>query len=108
MRILRTSLVFSFVTLAWVFFQLPQFSDALAFFNALRTNWRLPFQPGPALVTVLYAAPVIAYHAWYLWRRAQAPGLPVGARIEPVAYGALASAILLNAGPIDVFIYFQF
>jgi D-alanyl-lipoteichoic acid acyltransferase DltB (MBOAT superfamily) len=29
-------------------------------------------------------------------------------RVEPIVYGALASAILLNAGPLDVFIYFQF
>jgi alginate O-acetyltransferase complex protein AlgI len=107
-RIVRMALVFGVVTLIWVFFALPRFSDAAAFFTALGDNWRLPFQAGPALVIALYAAPVIAYHGWYLWRRA---GASLAFRVswfEPIAYGVLASAILLNAGPIDAFIYFQF
>jgi alginate O-acetyltransferase complex protein AlgI len=109
-RVARGGLVFGFITLAWVFFRLPHIADAAAFFVALRDNWRLPFQAGPALVIALYAVPVIAYHGWYLWRRAKA-GSPDGwnsPRLEPIAYGVLASAILLNAGPIDAFIYFQF
>ena len=108
LRIVRGALVFGVVTLIWVFFRLPRISDATAFFAALRNNWQLPFQAGPVLVIALYAAPVIAYHGWYLWRRAGLPPpLPIS-RFEPLAYGMLASAILLNAGPIDAFIYFQF
>jgi alginate O-acetyltransferase complex protein AlgI len=111
-RIARIALVFGFVTLAWVFFRLPDIGEAAAFFAALGRNWRLPFQPGPAAVIALYSAPVVAYHALYLWRRRQATrprhsGMSA-APLEPVAYGLLASAILLNAGPLDAFIYFQF
>jgi len=108
LRIVRTALVFGTVTLIWVFFALPRFGDAAAFFAALGRNWRLPFQAGPVLVIALYAAPVIAYHGWYLWRRAGSPLAFRISRFEPIAYGVLASAILLNAGPIDAFIYFQF
>jgi alginate O-acetyltransferase complex protein AlgI len=111
-RIARVALVFGVVTLAWVFFRLPRFSEAVGFFLALRDNWRLPFQAGPALVIALYSLPVILYHAWYLWRRARPGPLLAasrgGTRWEPIAYGVLASAILLNAGPLDAFIYFQF
>jgi alginate O-acetyltransferase complex protein AlgI len=107
-RVARTGLMFGFVTLVWVFFKLPRFSEAIAFFIALHDNWRLPFQAGPAIVIALYAAPVIGYHGWYLWRRAGSPALRLAPRLEPIAYGVLASAIALNAGPIDAFIYFQF
>jgi len=51
---------------------------------------------------------VIAYHGWYLLRRAGGATWSGERRLEPVIYGALASAILLNAGPIHAFIYFQF
>jgi alginate O-acetyltransferase complex protein AlgI len=111
-RIARAALVFSVVTLAWIFFRLPRFSEAAGFFLALRDNWRLPFQAGPAVVIALYSLPVILYHGRYLWRRSNAsPEMamsPGRMRLEPIAYGVLASAILLNAGPIDAFIYFQF
>lgn len=111
-RIARAALVFSVVTLAWIFFRLPHFSEAAGFFLALRDNWRLPFQAGPAVVIALYSLPVILYHGRYLWRRGVArPEMamsPGRMRLEPIAYGVLASAILLNAGPIDAFIYFQF
>ena len=107
-RVMRVAMVFGFVSLAWVFFKLPRITEATAFFVALAENWHLPFRAGPALVIVLYAAPVIAYHGWYLWRRAGAPKWQMAPRLEPIAYGVLASAILLNAGPLDAFIYFQF
>ncbi len=111
-RIARVALVFGIVTLAWIFFRLPRFSEAAGFFLALRDNWRLPFQAGPAVVIVLYSLPVILYHGWYLWRRGGArPEVATSlgrTPLEPIAYGVLASAILLNAGPIDAFIYFQF
>jgi alginate O-acetyltransferase complex protein AlgI len=111
-RIARAALVFSVVMLAWIFFRLPRFSEAAGFFLALRDNWRLPFQAGPAVVIALYSLPVILYHGRYLWRRSGAsPEMamsPGRMRLEPIAYGVLASAILLNAGPIDAFIYFQF
>jgi alginate O-acetyltransferase complex protein AlgI len=107
-RVARIGLVFGVVTLAWTFFRLPHIGEAAAFFAAIAENWRLPFQPGPAAVIALYAAPVIAYHAWYVWRRAGSPIMRVAPRFEPVAYGVLASAILFNAGPLDAFIYFQF
>jgi alginate O-acetyltransferase complex protein AlgI len=107
-RVARIGLVFGVVTLAWTFFRLPHIGEAAAFFSAIAENWHLPFQPGPAAVIALYAAPVIAYHAWYAWRRAGSPIMRVAPRFEPVAYGVLASAILFNAGPLDAFIYFQF
>ena len=107
MRIARGAVVFTFVSLVWVFFCLPRIGEAAAFFVALWGNRHLPFQAGPALVIALYSAPVVAYHAWYLWRRIPRP-VRHSARLEPVMYGLLASAILLNAGPIDAFIYFQF
>ncbi|HWB48916.1 MAG TPA: MBOAT family O-acyltransferase [Stellaceae bacterium] len=111
-RIARAALVFGVVTLAWIFFRLPRFSEAAGFFLALRDNWRLPFQAGPAVVIGFYSAPVLAYHARYLWRRRRAirprHARPPAAPLEAVAYGLLASAILFNAGPIDAFIYFQF
>jgi alginate O-acetyltransferase complex protein AlgI len=111
-RIARVALVFGIVTLAWIFFRLPRFSEAAGFFLALRDNWRLPFQAGSAVVIVLYSLPVILYHGWYLWRRGGArPEVATSlgrTPLEPIAYGVLASAILLNAGPIDAFIYFQF
>ena len=55
-----------------------------------------------------YAAPVIAYHGWVLRRRTELLLTFQVSRFEPIAYGVLASAIFLNAEPIDAFIYFQF
>jgi alginate O-acetyltransferase complex protein AlgI len=102
-RTLKAALVFSFVTLGWLLFQLTDFHQVLLFVHslatqrALATNYYLLFNIG------LYSIPVLVYHAHYLWRRAG-----VSFASESLVLGALLSLIILNSGSPGAFIYFQF
>ncbi len=103
---IKRALVFVFVSLAWLLFKLPQFSDVVEYFNAMFRNASLSFDSTLCGYIFVYSCPVLFYHAWYLWRRqpsAVAVRMPAFA-----AYGTLLFLILVNAGSTDAFIYFQF
>jgi alginate O-acetyltransferase complex protein AlgI len=106
LQVLRVGLVFGFVTLAWLLFKLPNFSEVLAYLQAMAvTNRSMPAIDLYLLVIGLFSFPVVLYHAAYQWRAALAPFL---ARASPLLYAVMLAAIFLNSGPSNAFIYFQF
>ncbi len=104
-QIARTVLVFAFVSLAWLLFKLPNFSEAYAYFVALFENYSLPTNPAFLFLIALYAFPVIAYHALHVMRAHHGRVLDA---MTPALQGIMLTAIFLNSGRPSAFIYFQF
>jgi alginate O-acetyltransferase complex protein AlgI len=101
---LRVLIVFTCVSLAWVFFKLPNLDHALSFFGGMFTNHPVenPIRIYRSLA-LIYAIPVILQHLmppdWFGGFRQ---------RLEPYLYGAMAALTFVEAGPDTTFIYFQF
>lgn len=110
-RILRVALVFGVVTAGWLLFRMPNFHDVIAFFGALGRNGNAPISRANALMILLYVSPVALYHLNYVIRRRLnelGRGGIVSGRLRSAGFGLLCAAILLNPGPPQTFIYFQF
>jgi alginate O-acetyltransferase complex protein AlgI len=104
-RLLRMGVVFFCVTMAWIFFKLPNFEHALAYLTGMFTPTTNPNPPKLFYnLALLYALPVLLQHM----RIASLFETGVLKRWEPYAYGALVALAYLEAGPESAFIYFQF
>lgn len=103
--VVRVILVFVFVTFAWLLFKLPRFEEVVAFVQAMTGNVHQSANPLFIFVIALYSFPVIVYHLLYLLKKRHPALLE---RAQPAAYGVMLSAIMLNSGRPNAFIYFQF
>lgn len=97
-------LVFTFVTLAWLLFKLPQFSDVIGFMRSVAHNTAMPADIKNIAGILVYSLPVVGYHAYHVLR----PALPRVRQVEYLTYGVLLFLILVNSGSSGTFIYFQF
>ncbi len=104
LKCLRVGMVFLIVTIAWLFFKLPNFTQALLYIQKMGTNWHLPFIPGIREVYVLIFCMAIAlYHLYYLWKgERQFP------KLEMILLAIMLFFIMTNSGFQGDFIYFQF
>jgi alginate O-acetyltransferase complex protein AlgI len=101
---LRMLVVFGCVSLAWVFFKLPNIDHALSYFAGMFIEGPIA---NPARIyrslALIYALPVMLQHLMPTdWVEKSRPGL------EPYVYGIMAALMLVEAGPDTSFIYFQF
>jgi alginate O-acetyltransferase complex protein AlgI len=101
---LRILIVFGCVSLAWIFFKLPDFGHALSFMGGMLKENAIPH---PARIyrslAFIYSLPVILQHLMpHIWR------MTLWQRFEPYSYGGMAALMLVEAGPDTSFIYFQF
>ena len=104
LRPLRIAVVFTCVTMLWIFFRLPNFDHALGYLAGMFTPSTNPNPPKLFYdLALLYSLPVIIQHlrvSSLVERRL--------AVWEPYLYGALGALTYLEAGPAAAFIYFQF
>lgn len=105
-KIGRGLLVFSYVTLLWLLFKLPNFSHVIAYGHALLHNVDKVNDGRIFMLIGLYSLPVVVYHFAYLLR-------PLGsqsARLkwDFVPYSIMLFLIITNSGSSEAFIYFQF
>lgn len=110
-RVLRGALVFAVVTAGWLLFRMPNFHDVIAFFEALARNGSIAISRTNALMILLYVSPVALYHLNYVVRRRLKElgrDRIVGRTLRSACFGLLCAAIVLNPGPPQTFIYFQF
>ncbi|MGR3810240.1 MBOAT family O-acyltransferase [Jiulongibacter sp. NS-SX5] len=108
LRFIKVIFIFSVVTLLWLLFRLPAFSEVILYVQQISLA---PFFKGlDDLNTVffigMYSLPILAYHLIYLLNEKEKRKWFVSA--EPVMYGALLFFILVNSGSSGSFIYFQF
>ena len=109
-RVVRAALVFQLVSVLWVLFLMPDFSQAALFFQHLVTQ---PFTGSPQTLFVVgvYGLPVVLWHLLALGREAgwwPARLAAVARRFEAPAYAVLLFFIVTNSGATGAFIYFQF
>jgi alginate O-acetyltransferase complex protein AlgI len=100
----RACLVFFCISVAWIFFKLPNFEHALEYFSGMFVERPIP---NPAHIyrslAIIYSLPVILQHLiapHWLEKPRQT--------LEPYLYGAMAALMLVEAGTDTSFIYFQF
>lgn len=106
-RVLRRLTVFSFVTLAWLLFKLPEFTEVIAYLKAFVHNTDKYIDHTIVTYLLLYSLPVAMIHFIYLHQqRTWAQYLFF--KVEYFWYGLLLFAILVNSGSSGSFIYFQF
>lgn len=106
---LRWAVVFGVVTLGWILFLLPDFSDVAELARSLVANRHMPFTVGAAVLIALYCAPVACYHCLYLLRGRSSwfNRLWTGG-VEAGLQGLMLCTVVLQAGNPVPFIYFQF
>jgi alginate O-acetyltransferase complex protein AlgI len=102
--IFRVLMVFSFVTLAWLLFKLPNIEHVFGYLGAIFRNDAATRYLLVACV-VTYSIPVVAYYAWHLLKCRWGAQLQ---KYEFLLLGALLVGIALNSGSPQKFIYFQF
>jgi alginate O-acetyltransferase complex protein AlgI len=111
---LNALFVFVYVSLGWILFKMPQFSDAWELFHAIATQTALEHNKKVILNLAVYSVPVMLYHFHYLYRsrtaagHAEAPAGGSSGLLTCAVYGALLFLILVNSGGPGAFIYFQF
>ena len=98
--------VFGFVTLAWLLFKLPDFSQVLQYLQCIIDNSTIKSDYAKLTYLVLYSLPVILYHCIYLFK--SKPSFGKCFRYEYVIYGGMLFLIIVNSGSAGAFIYFQF
>jgi alginate O-acetyltransferase complex protein AlgI len=106
-RILQIVAVFVAVSFAWVLFRFNNFEHVRLFYGRLfsASLFEGPIMFGPLINTLMFSAAVAIYHLGsLLTAQVQSALRP----FEPLLYGVLVALILLNAGPSQSFIYFQF
>lgn len=105
-RMLKSSWVFVYVTLAWLLFKLPEFAHVIAYIRAVGANLHKPHDTLVISFIALYAIPVLLYHIYYLLRDHR-PAV-TRPRWDFVPYGLMLFMIITNSGSGGTFIYFQF
>jgi alginate O-acetyltransferase complex protein AlgI len=110
--VVRAFITFSLVSILWLLFKLPDFSQVIEFARCLVFN-PLGVQPQSLFVIVLFSIPVVLMHLHAAlepqlasWRARL--GEKVWGWSEAAAYAAMVFLILVNSGTPGEFIYFQF
>jgi alginate O-acetyltransferase complex protein AlgI len=105
-KALNILLVFSFVTLAWLLFKLPNFEHVVEYFKCIIRNNKIETNFKYISFILLYSSPVVLYHLVYLIK--QRPFYSKIKALEYIPYGTMLFFILENSGSSGAFIYFQF
>jgi alginate O-acetyltransferase complex protein AlgI len=99
----RIIAVFTVVTLAWLFFKLPEFSHVIAFYRELLAAPSAPVHFAYRhFAALLFSLPIVVFHLLHLRGREYAE------LDAPWFYAALLFLITLNSGFSGSFIYFRF
>jgi len=103
-KIMKAIIVFSFVTLAWLLFKLPDFNHVILYFKALFSNGGVGDKE-TLFYIFIYTFPVFAYHGYYLLK---SNGIISKNKWDYVIFGIMLFLIIVNSGSSGAFIYFQF
>lgn len=106
-KILKALMVFVFVTFAWLLFKLPNFNEVVLYLQAMGSN----FNSGASGLQIifyilLYSMPVVLFHLYYVSRPLISDKIHTFS--EPLVYGMMLFAVVVNSGGAGEFIYFQF
>ncbi len=105
-KIIKGLVVFTFVTLAWLLFKLPNFNQVVIYFECILSNSNLTTNYKSIVYILLYSLPIVLYHFMYLAKNSDTY-LKIKA-YDYLVYGILLFLIITNSGSSQAFIYFQF
>lgn len=103
---LKGIFVFSFVSLAWLLFKLPNFEHVVGYVRSMANNFDIKPDTMPLIYILLYTLPVAIYHILYLLKERI-----VYKQLAPydyIVYAFMLFLISVNSGSAGAFIYFQF
>jgi alginate O-acetyltransferase complex protein AlgI len=105
MNIIRIATVYILVSLAWLFFKLPDVSHVILYFKAIRNNFSVPHNFGYIIPILIFSIPVWGYHILYLWNtsRGMMPRMVVD-----FLYAVMLFLIIFERGSLTSFVYFRF
>jgi alginate O-acetyltransferase complex protein AlgI len=98
-------LVFSYVTLAWLLFKLPNFKYVIIYLKSIISNNTITIDPSIVYI-ILYSSPVFLYHLFYANKHNSL--FTYLMKYNYLLYAIMVVLIILNSGPVSPFIYFQF
>lgn len=105
-------LVFSFVSIGWLLFKLPDFGQFLNFISTMKHNIKLPLNQSLTNPVIIFSLPVVVYHLIHLFVSSDKGANTLNSKhyklFEDVIFGAMLVMIILNSGNSSEFIYFQF
>jgi len=114
-ELIKIVLIFSFVSIGWLLFKLPDFGQALDFLNTMSHNLRLPTNQAVTNPVIIFSVPVIVYHLLNLpiiqtlsKEYCSKLNLTSWNICRDLAFGGMVAMIILNSGTSNEFIYFQF
>ena len=99
--LLGWAIVFSVVSLAWLLFKLPHFSQAVEYSKSIFLNGDLPVKKQQILLIAVYSLPVVLLHLSAIRFR------DFG-KWSALVYALMLFLIVTNRGGAGEFIYFQF
>jgi alginate O-acetyltransferase complex protein AlgI len=102
LRGIRILMVFIFVSLCWLLFRLPNFTQVTEYVAAINANIRYFGGLEILVALVVYSLPVAIYHFCHRESASSRPTFRIW------AYSLLLAGIVLNSGVPGAFIYFQF
>ncbi len=106
-HVMSRTFVFSFVSLGWLFFAIPDFSHVLLYIRCMVANQHpFAFQSMFPFLIIVYSSPVVIYHALDILRRSKWARTVM--QLEPWLLGVMLFLILTNSGSSGDFVYFQF
>jgi len=111
---IRVILVFSFVSIGWLFFKLPRFEESLNFILTLVQNWNKKADIRFIVPALILSFPVVIYHIPYfptvqkITNNLKISNSKFIKFLQDAALATMLAFILLNSGSSNAFIYFQF
>lgn len=106
LKIIKTLLVFSLISFAWLLFKLPDFSHVIQYLASIYRNSSLPIDISICSRILIYSSPILLYHLLYLTKNSKLS--LVTNKTEFIYYGIMLFLISTNSGSSGTFIYFQF
>lgn len=103
---LQGSLVFCLVSIGWLFFKLPDLSQAVLYLQRMVVAPFYSTDKDKILLIALYSAPVVLYHLAFVFK--QSFTIHIRLALSTPLYAMLLFMIILNSGSSGDFIYFQF
>ncbi|MDP8934581.1 MAG: MBOAT family protein, partial [Cyanobacteriota bacterium] len=104
-ELIKIIFIFSFVSIGWLLFKLPNFAQALDFLSIMSQNLSLPTNRALTTPVLLFSIPVIVYHLLHLptLRLLQIEhylksNLPLRKIFRDLAFGGMVAMIILNSG----------
>jgi alginate O-acetyltransferase complex protein AlgI len=106
---MKMIIVFMVVSLAWLFFKLPDIQHVFAYYEALSFRYWTVYHPDYKMIYILiYSFPVIFYYVTYLVKEAHPQKRIFKETYSYIIYGFMLFMIVVNSGFTGNFIYFRF